>query len=294
MDTRYDTENKMAIVRKAVAQDFEKTYPLFVKLNNPHLSKDDWRQLFVDHWNSNEGYFGYVLEDGERIVGFLGLMFSRRTLNAREEKFCNIHSWVVDEKFRSQSLFLLLPVLKLKEYTLTMFTGSKEVYAAAKKLGFQDLESHLQIIPPLPSVVTWLTPCQIEVNGKYLNEALTGEALQTYRDHLAFRCFHAHVRSPLGECYLVGTRVFRKNLAFAQIHHLSDSEVFVKFAGRIAAAICLRIKTVAIATDQRFLRGSTVPLSLPWPLPNSRVYKSSSLEKNDIDLLYSEYPALNI
>ena len=90
MDTRYDTENKMAIVRKAVAQDFEKTYPLFVKLNNPHLSKDDWRQLFIDHWHTNKGYFGYVLEDGEHVVGFLGLIFGHRTLNAQKEKFCNI------------------------------------------------------------------------------------------------------------------------------------------------------------------------------------------------------------
>jgi hypothetical protein len=284
----------MAIVRKAVAQDFEKAYPLFAKFSNPRLSKDDWRQLFIDHWHSNEGYFGYVLEDGERIVGFLGLIFGHRTLNARKEKFCNISSWVVDEKFRNQSLFLLLPVLKLKGYTLTIFTGSKEVYAAAKKLGFQDLESHLQIIPPLPSIATWLTSCQIEVDGKYLSEALTGEALQTYRDHLAFRCFHVHVRSPLGECYLVGTRVFRKNLTFAQIYHISDPNVFVKFSSRIAMAICLRIKTVAIATDQRFLGENTIPLSLAWPLPNRRVYKSSSLGKNDIDLLYSEYPALNI
>ena len=81
----------MTIVRRAVAIDFEETYPLFVKFNNSHLSKEDWRQLFVDHWRSNEGYFGYVLEDKERIVGFLGLMFSRRVINVKEEKFCNIN-----------------------------------------------------------------------------------------------------------------------------------------------------------------------------------------------------------
>ena len=81
----------MAIVRKAVLQDFQKAYPLFVKFNNPRLSKNDWQQLFVDHWRSNEGYFGYVLEDKERIVGFLGLMFSRRVINVKEEKFCNRH-----------------------------------------------------------------------------------------------------------------------------------------------------------------------------------------------------------
>ena len=284
----------MAIVRKAVAQDFEKTYPLFAKFSNPHLAKDDWRQLFIDHWHINKGYFGYVLEDGEHIVGFLGLIFGHRTLNAQKEKFCNITSWVVDEKFRNQSVFLLLPVLKLKEYTLTILTGSKETYAVARKLGFQDLESHVQIIFPLPSIATWLTPCQIKINRKNLSENLAGEALQVCRDHLALRCFHVHVRSPLGECYLVGTRVFHKSLACAHIHYISDPRVFAKFAGRIAAIICLQIKTIVVVTDKRFLRGNTVLLSRTWPLPNPRVYKSGSLGKNDIDSLYSELPVLNI
>ena len=138
----------MALVRKAVAEDFEGIYPLLVKFNNPRLSKDDWRSLFFDNWHSNEGYFGYVLEEGEHIVGFLGLMFSSRMLNDKEEKFCNITSWIVEKKFRSQSLLLLLPVLKLQSYTLTICTASKETYAVARKLGFQDLESSMRIIFP--------------------------------------------------------------------------------------------------------------------------------------------------
>jgi hypothetical protein len=284
----------MTIVRKAVAKDFEATYPLFAKFNNPRLSKDDWRQLFVNHWQSDEGYFGYVLEDEERIVGFLGLIFSRRILNGKEVKFCNITSWVVDEKFRNQSLSLFLPVLKLKDYALTIHTVSKETYAVARKLGFQNLESHLRIIPPLPPISTWVTSCEVKINDKHLNEILKGEALQAYNDHLSFRCFHVHIRTHLGECYLIGTRVYRKKLSFFQIHHISNPKIFSKFAGRITMVICLRIKTVAVVMDERFLQGSTVMLSKVWPLPYPRVYKLDSLMQNDIDLLYSELLMLNL
>jgi hypothetical protein len=287
-------ESKKTIVREAVVQDFEKTYPLFEKFKNPQLLKEDWRQLFVDHWQNNKGFFGYVLEGEEGIVGFLGLIFSRRSINGKEIKFCNITSWVVAEKFRSQSLSLFLPVLKLKDYTLTIHTASKETYAVARKLGFQDLESHFRVILPLPSVSTWLTSCKIEVDGKNFGKILTGEALQVYKDHLAFKCFHVHVRTPLGECNLIGTRVYRKKLAFSQIHHISHSKIFSKFAGRIAMAICSRINTVAIVVDERFLQGNTVMLSKVFPLPYPRVCKPGLLGVNDIDLLYSEFPVLNL
>jgi RimJ/RimL family protein N-acetyltransferase len=284
----------MAIVRRAIPKDFEETYPLFVKLNNSHFSKDDWRQLFVDHWKSNEGYVGYVLEDRKCIVGFLGLVFSYRILNGKKEKFCNLTSWVVDENFRNQSVFLILPILKLTDYTLTIHTASKETYAVAKKLGFCDLESHFRIIFPLPSANTFLVSCHIEVNGRYLNEILEGESLQVYEAHLKFRCFHVYVRSSLGNCYLIGARVFRKKIPFAQIYHISNSKVFAKFSSRIASVVGLKIKAIAMLVDERFLEGNAILWSYTCSLPNPRVYKSNSLEKSDLDLLYSELPILNI
>ena len=136
----------MAIVRKAVALDFEKTYPLFAKFKNYRLLKGDWQQLFTDHWKSNEGYIGYVLEDRERIIGFLGFMFSSRVLNDKQEKFCNLTTWVVDERFRNESLYLIIPVLKLTDYTLTIHSASKETYAAFKKIGFLDYSVYISMI----------------------------------------------------------------------------------------------------------------------------------------------------
>ena len=284
----------MAIVRKAVALDFEKAYPLFAKFKSYRLSKDDWQKLFIDHWHSNEGYIGYVLEDRERIVGFLGFMFSDRVLNNKQEKFCNLTTWVVDESFRNESLYLIIPVLKLTDYTLTIHSASKETYAAFKKIGFLDLESHFRIVFPLPSINMLFASCQIEVNGKYLNKILEGDSLQSYKSHLLFRCFHVYVRSPLGNCYLIGARVFKKSLPFAQIYHISNSKVFTKFVPRITSIICLKIKTFAILVDERFLEGNSLLQSYKCALSNPRMYKSNSLGKQDLDLLYSELPVLNI
>ena len=284
----------MAIVRKAVARDLDRIYPLFLKLENPKLTKEDWRLLFIDHWKCNEGYFGYVLEEKDSIVGFLGMIFSRRTIDGKEAKFCNLTSWVVEDNFRNQSLSLFIPVMKLKDYTVSSFTASKEVYSVAKKFGFKDLESNLRIIFPVPSVSTWLTFCEIDINGKRLSENLNGKALQAYKDHLPFKCFNVHIQTPLGKCYLIGSRVYRKKLAFSQIHHISHSKVFSKFAGRIALSICSSLNTIAIILDERFLKGHKVRFSISWALPNPRVYKPSSFGEHEIDSLYSELPILKL
>ena len=59
-------------------------------------------------------------------------------------------------------------------------------------------------------------------------------------------------------------------------------------------AICLRVNTIAIVVDERFLLGIMVMLSKVLPLPYSMVYKSGLLGINDIDLLCSEFSVLNI
>ena len=59
-------------------------------------------------------------------------------------------------------------------------------------------------------------------------------------------------------------------------------------------AICLRVNTIAIVVDERFLLGIMVMLSKFLPLPYPRVYNSGLLGINDIDLLCSEFSVLNI
>jgi len=67
--------NQMVSMCDARAEDFEKVYPLFLEFNNPYVTKEHWRQLFVDHSGCQDGRFGYILFDGEDAVGFLGTTF---------------------------------------------------------------------------------------------------------------------------------------------------------------------------------------------------------------------------
>ena len=110
----------MAAVRKALPEDFEKTYPLLEKFNNATLKRIDWEKLFKNPLNNLEEHCGYVLIEVDKIVGFLGALFNSRKSQGQNYNFCNVTSWIVEKEYRNQSFLLLLPLLSLKKYNITI------------------------------------------------------------------------------------------------------------------------------------------------------------------------------
>ena len=101
----------MTVVRKALVDDFDDTYPLLKNFNNSALAKEDWKQLFINHWKTDTDYFGYVLIDGKKVVGYLGMLFAIKVIQGEPHKLCNISSWIVQKQYRNDlqvSLFYLL------------------------------------------------------------------------------------------------------------------------------------------------------------------------------------------
>ena len=128
----------MPRIKKVYPEDFDLIYPLLLGYNNQRITKEDWRQLFVNHWDNDEQYLGLALVDQDEYIGFIGLLFSKRIIDDKEYKFCNINNWIVKEQYRSQSLLQLLHVLKLKDYTFTNLTPIPEIIPIFKKLGFRE------------------------------------------------------------------------------------------------------------------------------------------------------------
>ena len=59
--------------------------------------------------------FGYIMKNKKNnIVGFMGTIFSIRTMGYKERVYCNIHTWIVDEVFRLNSFLLLTELVKKK------------------------------------------------------------------------------------------------------------------------------------------------------------------------------------
>ena len=80
----------MPTIRKASPDDFDYVYPLFGGFHEPRPSKEEFRQLFVPRWGSDESHVGFILEENGEAVGYLGTLFSMREINGRMEKFWSV------------------------------------------------------------------------------------------------------------------------------------------------------------------------------------------------------------
>ncbi|MBT6601424.1 MAG: hypothetical protein HOB32_07190 [Nitrospina sp.] len=284
----------MITVKKATIKDVDKLLPLLLELDNINQTQKEWKSLFKFHWDNSQNYFGYVMYDGDKAVGFLGLLFSRRVVNGQPNNFCNITSWIVKNEYRRQSLHLLLPVLELDNQTITVLTCNAGTYFITKKLGFIDLELGQRVIPPLPFLPKSKPSTNIIFDRSEIEKKLQGEALKIYYDHRNLNCSHILICGLEGICYLVGARTNKKNVPLLHIHYMSDHRVFLSHVRAVSGRLCWQAKVAGLLVDERLLQGETIFPSIHFSLPNPRVYKSDTLKSNDIDLLYSEYQILNL
>ena len=111
----------MIKVIKANINLFDKIFQLFHKLINSKLSREEFRYLFTVNWCKENNYSGYVLLNNKTVVGFLGAIFSKRSLNGSTFKFCNLSTWIVEENYRQYSILLLLPIVRTKNLIVTIF-----------------------------------------------------------------------------------------------------------------------------------------------------------------------------
>lgn len=283
----------MFTIRKAVSEDFEQVYPLLQSFGDAPIAKESWKKIFDPPWQTSEDFCGYLLLKDADVKGFLGLIFSQRTLNNKVEKFCNMTSWIVNEDCRSQSLGLLFEALKLKEHSLTNFTASPTVATILKKLGFTEFEVHQRVLLPHPRL-PFARRGRYDFELQSVRNKLSGVDLKIFDDHQGLNCQHLLLQSASGNCYVVLKTTRRKNLSWAKVQYLSNAKVFHECIESLTAGICLRLRVWGLMVDERYVEGYRFRASVNYPHQRKAFFKSSSgLNKNLIDTLYSEMVILH-
>jgi hypothetical protein len=281
------------VLKKASADDFDLVYELLLDFKNHKLKRGGWQQLFKPHWDFDEGYYGYILMEDDQPIGFLSTIFSKRKINNREYRFCNLSSWVVKEGFRNRSFHLIKPLTQLKDYTITLFTPSKIAQNIFSKLGYQNLESNLRILLPFPeSIVSFVNKNKITLDKNIIKRLLRGDDLKIFNDHAGFNCFHALIFSDAGTCYVIIRKVFKNNLPFAYIHYISNLGIFNRAVDKFKLRVMMELKVIGVIVEERFLENRNLKLTVKRPFVT--MYKSPDLQPRDIDSLYSEFFLMNL
>ena len=292
----------MVNIEKAQIEHFEDIYKLLLNFKYTRNTKNDWKNLFIDHFQGEKGYYGYVLKDGDRIVGFVNYLFAKRKFNGKVVTFCNLGNWIVLKEYRNKSLSLLTPILRLKDCIFTNFTASRAVYKVLKTLRFQEIGNEFIIIPPIPGI-SFLEIFKSDIKvlyGKDVKKYLKEDELIIYNDHTNpdFKCRHILLKDSMETCYIIAKRAYRRKLPFLHIHYISNSKIFSKHAGILRVICPFYFKVFSIIVDKRFLGRGKINNVISYNLQSHRLCKSNlsypvdNLKK--IDHLYSEFIVLHI
>lgn len=286
----------MLVVEKAIASDFEEVFELLVKFTQVPTPKEVWKRLFTNHWHGDEDYFGYVLRDHDKIVGYMGLIFSKRNINGVEHKFCDMTSWIVKEEYRHESLRLLTPVLALKGYTFTNLSASDAVFKIMKAMRFMDLESKLLIFyPKVRSLIAAMNQgVSVTFDPQKIAEKLNANELKLFQDHRPLGCVFGLITSPASQCFMIGHITKRKHIPLLRLHYVSNANVLGDCLGACFPSIILKHGVIGVIVDERFMRGKIAGGVHVSERPTRKLFKSSTLTKDDIDSLYSEHVVLKI
>jgi hypothetical protein len=288
----------MATVRDARADDFPKVYPLLLDFpNGPQVSQEEWRQLFVDHWGFQDGKFGYVLQQGDEVVGFISTIYSERVVRGEKLRFCCISNWIVKEQHRSDSLALLSKILALKGVEITNLTPTPALLEMFQKLKYTLFDRTERIVFACPTPAL-LRSCTILTDAEAISAVAGDEVRRFVRDHRLPYNRHVLIRSAEGDCYVMFDRSYKAirgstRLPFARVHHVSNARVFARNAARLVVRVMATSQVVGMIVEERMLRGETIWHSIERPGKRQGSFRSNKLSADDVDNLYAEHVLLN-
>jgi hypothetical protein len=272
-------------IRQVGLEDFGPIYRRLLANLNPSIGEDGWKRLFNCRWAGADPHAGYGLYDDGEPVGFIGLLFGERYVNGRRERFCNVTTWVVEPAYRNHAVSLLMPVVRLKDCTVTNLTSIPAVHKIFSSLGFRTLEDHVRIAWPVP----WSPgppDLQVEFDADVIAGMVAPDWQTIVRDHQRFgplMLLRSEGRSTLA-VYRIGRW---RRLRVARIHHLEGGDLFREALGSVKWALFRRHGAVILQMDDRLW-----PMDTRWTtrvkLPVPRLYKSAALQPADVTNLYSE------
>jgi hypothetical protein len=252
-----------------------------------------WATAVNTPWGTDRPNAGFMLLDGDAVVGTHLAYYSERTMDGRTERFCNLGAWCVLEDYRFHGLRLLKALLAQDGYHFTDLSPSGNVVGLNTRLGFEFLDTTTAVIPNLPWPSLPLRDT-ISSDAVLLERTLTGLELQVYLDH-ATSAAARHLLLKRGDdwCYVVWRKDRRKGIPlFASILHVSHPELFRAMAGPLARHLLLRHGAAVTLIEHAVVEHHPV-LSRVIDSPRRKMFRSPSLEPAQIDYLYSELVCLS-
>ena len=260
---------------------------------NSRIPPEAWEQALGNDWGARWPNHGFMLKDGNRLVGVYGAIYSERTIQGRTERFCNLAAWSVLPEYRMHSLSLVRALLSQDGFHFTDLSPKPHVTKIMQLLKFEFLDTTWVVVPNLP----WRTgssTTSIITDSAVIERRLSGADLRIYEDHRDLGSLrHLLINDGDEACYVIFHRNRRKGIPTATVLHATDVEVLSRNYRLLGGHFLVREQAVLTIYEAHHILGSPL-LSFRTESPHRKMYRSDTLTAEDIDNLYSELVCLTV
>ncbi|WFG44936.1 hypothetical protein [Pseudonocardia alni] len=252
------------------------------------VTADAWARSFRVTERFTPPNYGMKLVSGAVTVGVYVAYYSRRHYSdGRCEQFCNLGSWVVLPQYRLHGARMLKALLAQDGFHFVDLTPSGNVVPINERLGFTFLDDRTALVPTIP----WPRRADsVRDAPEDVLPLLDDIGRSVYEDHRkADAARQLLLRSATGTCHVV-FRLDRRSRPpglCASILHVSNRTVFRQMLRPLLGHLRRRHSAVSMLAERRVV-GFRPFGSLQIRQPQPKMYRSATLNSQDIDYLYTE------
>ena len=280
------------VIRPIEAEDGAAVASYLHRALNRRVPVRAWEALIAPPWGRLGPNSGFVLLQGDEIVGAYVAVYSERCEGGENVPVCNLAAFCVDEGFRAHGLRLVRSLISQRGFDFTDLSPSGNVPAMNERLGFRHIEG-----PTRLSINLWVPRARglfVTDDPAQLEQVLRGGDSRVYADHAAAAAAH-HLLVRRGDdyAYVVYRRERRKRLpVFATPLYRGGSVELLRQAWPAVGAALLRRGHLATLAEERILGFMPAGLGRPLNRPRPRMVRGDRLRGDSIDYLYSELTLL--
>jgi hypothetical protein len=136
---------------------------------------------------------------------------------------------------------------------------------------------------------------QVMHDVREMEDVLDEPHRKILHDHLAYpQCGFMLVREGRTSCFVVFTKVTSLQRPYCHIQYVSNRNLFAEMRSVIRREIARRYCVNAVLVDGRFARSIPFGRRIALPFVWRKMFRSASLQPEQIDNLYSENILLNL
>jgi len=235
---------------------------------------------------------GRVADDGGRVVGFIGMVYSDRLIAGATERIVNVCAWYLEKPYRSRGVGVELMRSATNDDTMSyhILTSSSRTLAILDAVGYRVMDSE-RFFWEARAVAR--SEVSVESDTQRIGNRVNDNQRKLLDDHVGLPV-RAYLLDSASATSFALFSVVRKDdeQQYFDLLHLDGVGTFADNAQAIANLIATEPRAI-LAADCRFFRSDEVDAE-KFVIDVPRFYKSVRLKPWQIDDLYSEVQVMNL